>query len=149
MSRLRMIFWRAWIVMVGLMAPGLIRAAEPAGSDVAIDVTATLTPLEKQQIDQQRPIYHQPTPLEGEPPVTSLPLDIPVGETLVFLGNGLAERMEHGNAFETLLYRQFPNQRITFRNLGFPGHTPAFRPEAGRSDPWAFPGGEQFHPEIK
>lgn len=149
MSRLLMIFWHAWIVMVGLMAPGLIRAAEPAGSDVAIDVTATLTPLEKQQIDQQRPIYHQPTPLEGEPPVTSLPLDIPVGETLVFLGNGLAERMEHGNAFETLLYRQFPNQRITFRNLGFPGHTPAFRPEAGRSDPWAFPGGEQFHPEIK
>ena len=70
---------------------------------------------------------------------TTLPLELGAGETLVFLGNGLAERMEHANFFETLLSQNFPKQRITFRNLGFPGHTPAFRPEAGRKNPWAFP----------
>ena len=95
---------------------------------------STLTPLEKQQIDQQRPAYHQPTPVGGEPMATTLPLELDAGETLVFLGNGLAERMEHTNFFETLLYRNFPAQPITFRNLGFPGHTPAFRPEAGRKN---------------
>jgi len=136
-------------LLAGMIATVPSAAAESTASDVAIDVVSTLTPLERQQIDQQRPSYHQPTVVDGQPAATTLPLTPATGETLVFLGNGLAERMEHGNVFETLLHRQFPERRITFRNLGFPGHTPGFRPEAGRSSPWAFPGAEQFRPEIK
>ncbi len=138
-----------FLLLASVVTAGLVLAAESSKSDGAIDVISTLTPLEKQQIDQQRPTYHQPTVVEGVAPPTTLPLTLASGETLVFLGNGLAERMEHAAFFETLLYRQFPEKRITFRNMGFPGHTPAFRPEAGRSSPWAFPGAEKFRPEIK
>ncbi|MGI9241340.1 MAG: PVC-type heme-binding CxxCH protein, partial [Verrucomicrobiales bacterium] len=63
-------------------------------------------------------------------------------------GNGLAERMQHFGHFEALMHQSFPDSQITFRNMGFPGHTPAFRPEAGQPDPWAFPGAKQFRPEI-
>jgi putative heme-binding domain-containing protein len=139
----------AALLLAGMIAPGSSRAAESIDGDGPIEVLSTLTPLEQQQVDQQRPTYHQPAVVEAAPPVTTLPLSPAAGETLVVLGNGLAERMEHANVFETLLYREFPDRRITFRNLGFPGHTPAFRPEAGRKDPWAFPGAQQFHPEIK
>jgi len=125
-------------------------AAEIGGAgreDLA--VISTLTPTEKQQQDQQRPEYHQPVKVAAAAAPTLLPLKPRAGETVVFLGNGLAERMEHHNFFETLLYRAFPSQNLTFRNLGFPGHTPGFRPEAGNENPWAFPGAKQFHPEIK
>ena len=141
--------FKSVVLLAGMVSAGWVLAAESTESEIGIDVISTLTPLEKQQIDQQRPAYHQPTPVEGEPMATTLPLELDAGETLVFLGNGLAERMEHANFFETLLSQNVPKQRITFRNLGFPGHTPAFRPEAGRKNPWAFPGAEQFRPEIK
>ena len=123
-------------------------AAESSSDGSGIDVLSTVTPTEQQQIDQQRPVYHQPVPVAGEPAATTLPLALGQGETLVFIGNGLAERMEHHNYFETLLQRKFSGQQITFRNMGFPGHTAGFRPEAGNDDPWAFPGAEAFHPEI-
>jgi len=123
-------------------------AADASGGRDAIDVLSTVTPLEQQQIDQQRPAYHQPAPLNATPAPTTLPLQPAAGETLVFIGNGLAERMEHHNFFETELYQAFPEKKITFRNMGFPGHTPGFRPEAGKDDPWAFPGADAFHPEI-
>jgi len=132
------------------LAGGLSIAAEIGGaSREGLEVISTVTPTEKQQLDQQRPEYHQPTVVEGTAAATHLPLEPQRGETIVFLGNGLAERMEHHNYFETLLSRAFPEQEITFRNLGFPGHTPGFRPEAGNENPWAFPGAKAFHPEIK
>jgi putative heme-binding domain-containing protein len=125
---------------------GAERTAAAAGS---LDVVSTLTPIQQQQIDQQRPTYLQPAAVVSPPEPIRLPLDLQQGETIAFIGNGLAERMEHHHFFETLLYRGFPDRDITFRNLAFPGHTPGFRPEAGRESPWAFPGAERFHPELK
>lgn len=70
------------------------------------------------------------------------------GETIVLLGNGLAERMQHYGHFETELYRRYPNANLTIRNMGFQGDTPGFRPRAGRRSPWAFPDAGQFRPEF-
>ncbi|WP_404304401.1 PVC-type heme-binding CxxCH protein [Neorhodopirellula lusitana] len=115
----------------------------------APEVITAVTSNQVQQKKRVRPEYLQPVPVENAAPATTLPLEIRSDETIVFLGNGLAARMELFNCFETSLYQQFPNQQLTFRNLGYPGHTPAYRPEAGNSDPWAFPGGQQFRPEIQ
>ena len=137
-----------WSAAIALAAVSSLsaRGAESSRDGGGIEVLSTVTPTEQQQIDQQRPVYHQPVALEGEAPATTLPLDLRRGETLVFIGNGLAERMEHHNFFETLLQQRFAERQITFRNMGFPGHTPGFRPEAGKDDPWAFPGAEAFNP---
>ena len=113
------------------------------------EVITTLTDEETQRIDQQRPKYIQPIPVEGKPSATTLPLEPRQGETIAFVGNSLAERMEHHNFFEASLQQTFADKEITFRNLGFPGHTPGFRPEAGRTTPWAFPGAEKFHPKTQ
>ena len=139
-----------WAAALALAAVSSLsaRGTESSRDGGGIEVLSTVTPTEQQQIDQQRPAYHQPVALEGEAPATTLPLDLRRGETLVFIGNGLAERMEHHNFFETLLQQRFAERQITFRNMGFPGHTPGFRPEAGKDDPWAFPGAEAFNPEI-
>ena len=109
----------------------------------------TLTPEEKQEIDRERPKYLQPTEVSAKAKPVVLPIQPREGESLVFIGNSLAARMEHFNAFEVSLQKQFPGKKITFRNMGFPGHTPAYRPEAGNDDPWAFPGAKDFRPEIK
>ena len=115
----------------------------------APEVITTLTDEEAQQRDRLRPKYLQPLPVEKKPEAISLPIDPQQGETIVFLGNSLAERMEHHNYFEAALQQTYADKQVTFRNMGFPGHTPAFRPEAGRYEPWAFPGAEKFHPELK
>lgn len=112
------------------------------------DVITTLTDEEAQQRDQLRPNYVQPTPADQEPEPITLPIEPRGGETIVFLGNTLAARMEHYNYFETALQETYADRGVTFRNMGFPGHTPGFRPEAGRNDPWAFPGASKFRPEI-
>lgn len=127
----------------------IARLCAAAESATAPEVITTVTDEKTQQEKQQRPTYLQPTKIAGEAPATTLPLELQENETLVFLGNSLAERMEHHNYFETLLQKQFAGRNVTFRNMGFPGHTAAFRPEAGNDDPWAFPGGEKFHPEIR
>ena len=119
-----------------------------ATSDEAPEVITTIT-NEDEQKDRVRPEYLQPTPVAKKPAPTAVPIEPREGETIVFLGNTLAARMEHYNFFETTLHQQFPEKQITFRNMGFPGHTPAFRPEAGSEDPWAFPGAQKFRPDIK
>ncbi len=106
------------------------------------------TPIVVQQ-EGNRPKYKQPLDLgDAVPAPTTLPLKIAKGERIVFIGNSLAERMHHYGHFEALLYKSYPGAEITFRNLGYPGHTPAFRPEAAQPNPWAFPGGEKYRPEI-
>ena len=134
-------------LLVALFCP-IALANDNDVSDGAPDVITTLTPEEAQRIDQQRPKYVQPTEVDQHED-TVLPLTPREGESLVFIGNGLAARMEHFNHFETALHTQFADKRLTFRNMGFPGHTPGYRPEAGNDDPWAFPGAQSFRPEIK
>ncbi|MDB6069227.1 MAG: putative cytochrome c precursor [Verrucomicrobiales bacterium] len=71
------------------------------------------------------------------------------GERIVLIGNGLAERDLYYHRFETELHLRYPDKNLFFRNMGRPGDTPAFRPHPARNTQWAFPGAEQFHPELK
>lgn len=137
-------------LFASVSATTLHAIADDANADVkpAPDVITTVTETESQQTKQVRPEYRQPVPVTGAAPATTLPLTPQQGESIVFLGNTLAARMELFNAFETSLHQQFADKDLTFRNMGFPGHTPAFRPESGRPDPWAFPGAEKYRPEI-
>ncbi len=41
------------------------------------------------------------------------------GQHIVILGNTFAERMQHFNYFETLLYKSFPDRELTVRNMGW------------------------------
>ncbi len=70
------------------------------------------------------------------------------GERIVFLGNGLAERDVYFSQLETELHLRFPSRNLIVRNMGRPGDTPTFRPHPARVSQWAFPGAEQFHPEL-
>ena len=70
------------------------------------------------------------------------------GERVAFIGNGLAERDVYYGRLETELHLRFPDRRLFVRNLGRPGDTPGFRPHPARVSQWAFPGAEQFRPEL-
>ncbi len=76
-------------------------------------------------------------------------LDLPENSRVVLLGNGLGSRMLHDGHFETELHRRYPEHHLVIRNLCDEGDTPAFRPNAGRKSPWAFPGGEKFFPLVE
>ncbi len=111
-------------------------------------IISTETSVVEQQLRRRRPKFHQPTSLKDKPQATKLPLKPENGESIVMIGNSLAERMTRTNHLESLIHANFPSAQLTVRNMGFPGHTPAYRPEAGTENPWAFPGGEKFRPEI-
>ena len=55
-------------------------------------------------------------------------LELHPGDTVVFVGNTLAERMRHFNHFETLLMTRFPELRLRVRNLGWSGDTVTLQP---------------------
>lgn len=71
-----------------------------------------------------------------------------IGERIVFLGNGLAERDLSYGRFELELHLRFPGQQLVVRNLGRSGDTPGFRPHPARKSQWAFPRAAQFRPEL-
>src|SRR5690625_1269910 len=48
-------------------------------------------------------------------------IDPPLQGSVVMVGNGFAERMQHYNYFETLIYKNFPEKNLRFRNLGWSG----------------------------
>ena len=43
------------------------------------------------------------------------------GDSIAFIGNTLADRMQHDGWLETRIQAAFPQHGLTFRNLGFPG----------------------------
>jgi hypothetical protein len=71
------------------------------------------------------------------------------GESVVFIGNGLAERDVYYSRMETELQLRFPDRKLIVRNMGRPGDTPGFRPHPARVSQWAFPGAERYRPEFK
>jgi mono/diheme cytochrome c family protein/glucose/arabinose dehydrogenase len=79
-------------------------------------------------------------------PVLTKPTD---HERIVFIGNGLGERMLDHPYLEADLHLRFPSQKLVIRNLCRPGDTPGFRPHPSRKSQWAFPGAEKFRPEYK
>ena len=88
---------------------------------------------------------------EPPPATTARPQEIAPpaeGERVAFIGNGLAERDVYYSRLETELHLRFPGKKLFLRNLGRPGDTPGFRPHPARVSQWAFPGAEQFRPEL-
>ncbi len=54
-------------------------------------------------------------------------LELKRGDHIVFIGNALAERMQHFGYLETLLHDRFPNHQLYIRNLGYAGDEVAER----------------------
>ncbi len=82
-------------------------------------------------------------PLRAELPAPA------VSESIVLIGNGLGERMIDHPYFEADVFRRFPAENLSIRNLCRPGDTPGFRPHPSRKSQWAFPGAEKFRPQNK
>lgn len=76
------------------------------------------------------------------------PLTLEKGSRIVLVGNGLGARMMQYGTFENTLHLQHPFKKLFIRNLCDEGNTPGFRPHSARSNPWAFPGAEKFHPPL-
>jgi lysophospholipase L1-like esterase len=55
-------------------------------------------------------------------------LELRKGDTVVFVGNTFAERMQHFNHFETMLTTRFPDLHLHVRNLGWSGDTIILQP---------------------
>lgn len=56
-----------------------------------------------------------------------------------FIGNNLADRMQHDGWLETLIQARYPEHELVFRNLGFPGDELTKRPRSsnfGSADEW-------------
>lgn len=83
------------------------------------------------------------------PAAQAAELELAKDARVVLLGNGLGSRMLRYGHFETELHRRYPEHHLVIRNLCDEGETPAFRPNAGRESPWAFPGGERFRPLVE
>ncbi len=72
----------------------------------------------------------------------------PKGASIVLVGGAQGERLQYDGYFETLLHLRHPDREFVVRNQCFPGDTAAYRPRAGRGNPWAFPGAEKLRPEF-
>ena len=57
-------------------------------------------------------------------------LEIKPGETVVLIGNTLAERMLYFPDFEVLLHARFPEHKLVFRNLGWSADELTLRPRS-------------------
>ncbi|MEN8847189.1 MAG: PVC-type heme-binding CxxCH protein [Akkermansiaceae bacterium] len=76
------------------------------------------------------------------------PLTVSKDDHVVLLGNGLGSRMMQYGVFEASVQLLYPDKNLVIRNMCDEGNTPGFRPHSARSNPWAFPGAEKFHPPL-
>ncbi len=58
------------------------------------------------------------------------PLKFNQGDHIVFIGNTLAERMQHFGHFETLMHSRFPEHNLVVRNLGWSADELKLRPRS-------------------
>lgn len=58
------------------------------------------------------------------------PLELKQGDHVVFIGNTLAERMQHFGHFETLLHSRFPKHQLVVRNIGWSADELTLRPRS-------------------
>lgn len=56
-------------------------------------------------------------------PPTGVALSLELGDHICIVGNGLGERLQHRNHWETMLHQMFADKELTVRNLCFPGDT--------------------------
>ena len=74
--------------------------------------------------------------LQAAPPAA---LELEKGEHVAIVGNSLADRMQHDGYLEAFIYEAFPQEELTFRNLGFSGDELTLRLRAegfGTPDEW-------------
>ncbi len=68
-----------------------------------------------------------------------LGLELQPGDHVTYIGNTLADRMQHDGWLETYILALHPDHDLTFRNLGFPGDEITSRPRSanfGSPDEW-------------
>lgn len=73
------------------------------------------------------------------PSRVGLPLTLSPGERIAFIGNALADRMQHQGSLETLIHARYPQYNLVVRNLGFSGDEVAMRARSkdfGTPDEW-------------
>lgn len=99
--------------------------------------------------DSDKIAYAQPKKAKGKAEPVRLPLVASKGQRIALVGNSLGERMLNYGYFETELQARFPELELYVRNLCNPGDTAGFRPHSSRTDQWAFPGAEKFHPDLQ
>ena len=78
---------------------------------------AASTPVTSAAVPKSDDGKPQPAPARGTA------LNIELGEHICLIGNGLGERMQHRNHWETQLQQIQADQELTVRNLCFPGDT--------------------------
>ncbi|MEW6304016.1 MAG: PVC-type heme-binding CxxCH protein [Verrucomicrobiota bacterium] len=61
-------------------------------------------------------------------PPTTLPLKLPKGARVAFIGNNLFERMQDHGWFEAMLLQRFPHDELVFRTLAWPGDEVTVQP---------------------
>ncbi len=66
-------------------------------------------------------------PLAGD---TKKKLELKKGDRICYIGNTLADRMQHFGWLETYIQHRFPKKQLVFRNLGFSGDTLTVRPRS-------------------
>ncbi len=72
-------------------------------------------------------------------PVTSAPFSLQPGERVAFVGNGLADRMQHHGWLETMMHEKYPAHHLVVRNLAVAGDEVANRARSkdfGTPDEW-------------
>ena len=60
-------------------------------------------------------------PLRAAAAAPAPELEIHPGDHICYIGNTLADRMQHDGWLETFLYSRFPKQNLVIRDLGFSG----------------------------
>jgi hypothetical protein len=62
------------------------------------------------------------------------------GEHVAYIGNTMADRMQHSAWLETYIHAMYPDLELTFRNLGYPGDELKLRAREdnfGSPDEWS------------
>ncbi|NBX60195.1 MAG: hypothetical protein EBT62_06990, partial [Opitutaceae bacterium] len=73
------------------------------------------------------------------PATINTPIALNLGSHIAFVGNGLADRMQHAGALETLIHAKYPKHELVFRNLAVTGDelvTRARSKDFGTPDEW-------------
>jgi azurin len=78
-------------------------------------------------------------PPQGTPNAINTPITLNLGARIAFIGNGLADRMQHAGALETLIHAKYPKHELVFRNLAVTGDEIVARARSkdfGTPDEW-------------
>jgi putative membrane-bound dehydrogenase-like protein len=84
---------------------------------ITIVITAT-------NLNAQTAVYTFDESVSAKPaaaPTEGMAVNLELGDRICLIGNGLGERMQHRNHWESLLYQTYPEKELVVRNLCFPG----------------------------